>query len=271
MAKDFSTMEDSNTSANPSIHEVSDPARRRLLQGGLGAAAGTLLAPLAGVATLGGCATAGDASSGGSQLGFKSVPISTADTVTVPAGYSVQVIAPWGDPVGLSGETAAFKPDASNSATEQEAQLGMHHDGMHFFSQNGSTSGLLVMNHEYVDDGLLHPDGTKTWSAQKVRKAQAAHGVSVIEVAQKDGRWEVVRPSPWARRITASTPMRFGGPAAGHALLRTAGDPQGVIALGTFNNCASGITPWGTYLTCEENCIYYFKGPDEPDAHQRRW
>src|SRR5262245_31175556 len=121
MAKDFSTMEDSNTSANPSIHEVSDPARRRLLQGGLGAAAGSLLAPLAGVATLAGCASAGNA--GGSQLGFKSVPVATADTVSVPEGYSVQVIAPWGDPVGLSGETAAFKPDASNSATEQEAQL----------------------------------------------------------------------------------------------------------------------------------------------------
>ena len=51
------------------------------------------------------------------------------------------------------------------------------------------------MNHEYTDDGLLHPDGMKTWSAEKVRKAQAAHGVSVIEVELKDGRWQMVRPS----------------------------------------------------------------------------
>jgi secreted PhoX family phosphatase len=145
----------------------------------------------------------------------------------------------------------------------------MHHDGIHFFSQDGSQSGLLVMNHEYTDDGLLHPDGMKTWSAEKVRKAQAAHGVSVIEVAQKDGRWQVVRPSPWARRITASTPMALSGPAAGHALMKTAADPSGRRVLGTLNNCASGITPWGTYLTCEENFIFYFKGPDEPDAHQR--
>jgi secreted PhoX family phosphatase len=111
----------------------------------------------------------------------------------------------------------------------------------------------------------------KTWSVQKVRKAQAAHGVSVIEVRQSNGRWEIARPSPWARRITANTPMAFGGPAAGHALLRTAADARGIRPLGTFNNCASGITPWGTYLTCEENFINYFKGPDQPNAHEQRW
>jgi len=261
MAKDFSTMEDSNRSSNPSIHELSDPARRSLLRGGLGAAVAGLLAPLAGCATGGGAAL----------LGFKSVPISTADAITVPEGYSFQVIAPWGDPAGLSGENAAFKFDASNSAAEQETQLGMHHDGIHFFAQNGSTSGLLVMNHEYSDDGLLHTDGMKTWTRDKVRKSQAAHGVSVIEVEQKDGRWSVVRPSPWARRITANTPMAFGGPAAGHALLRTAADASGTRVLGTLNNCGSGITPWGTYLTCEENFIFYFNGGDTQSSHEQRW
>ncbi len=268
MAKDFSTMEDSNRSSNPSIHELSDPERRTLLRG---SAAAAFLAPLAGAAGLGGCATAGGGAGGSPLLGFKSVPVSNADTVIVPEGYSVQVIAPWGDPVGLSGDNPAFKPDATNTAAQQEAQFGMHHDGIHYFAQNGSMSGLLVMNHEYVDDGLLHPDGNKTWNAEKVRKAQAAHGVSVCEVTNKAGRWEVVRPSPWARRITARTPIVFGGPAAGHPLLRTAADGAGRRVLGTLNNCASGITPWGTYLTCEENFIFYFKGPDQPDAHQRRW
>ena len=37
MSKDFSLMEDSNRSANPSIHEVSSPARRTVLRGGAGA------------------------------------------------------------------------------------------------------------------------------------------------------------------------------------------------------------------------------------------
>jgi len=266
MAKDFSRMEDSNRSSNSSIHEVSDPRRRLMLRGGLQVALGGLLAPLAGA--LQGCATT---ASSGPLLGFTSVPVSTADGIVVPPGYMAQVIAAWGEPVGLSGENPAFKDDGSNTAAEQEAQIGMHHDGIHFYAKDGSRSGLLVMNHEYVDDGLLHRDGLKTWTAEKVRKAQAAHGVAVIEVEQKDGKWDIVRPSPWARRITARTPMSLGGPAAGHALMRTAADPSGRQVLGTLNNCGSGMTPWGTYLTCEENFIFYFNGPDQPGAHERRW
>ena len=272
MAKDFSTMEDSNRSSNPSIHEVSDPTRRSLLRGGLAGAVTGLLAPLGGVAALAGCATAGG---GAPLLGFKSVPASAADNISVPGGYSFQVIASWGEPVGLSGEDAAFKFDGSNSAAEQETQFGMHHDGIHFFKHPvtpaSSSTGLLVMNHEYADDGLLHADGMATWNAAKVRKAQAAHGVSVVEVESKGSSWQVVRPSPWARRITASTPMAFGGPAAGHALLQTKADARGVRPLGTLNNCGSGITPWGTYLTCEENFIFYFNGGDELSPHERRW
>lgn len=265
MAKDFSTLEDSNRSSNPSIHDVSDPPRRELLRGGLGAAVGSLLAPLG---ALGGCATPGAAP----LLGFRSVPASSADTVVVPEGYTAQVIAPWGEPVGLADAGPAFRFDAGNSAAEQAQQLGMHHDGIHFFAHDGASSGgLLVMNHEYTDDGLLHSDGMANWSAEKVHKAQAAHGVSVIEVAERGGHWQVVRPSPFARRITARTPIALAGPAAGHELMRTAADPHGRSVLGTLNNCASGITPWGTYLSCEENFIDYFKGPAQPDAHQRRW
>ena len=272
MAKDFSSMEDSNRSSNPSIHDLSVTSRRTVLRGGLGALTGGVLAPLSaigGAAALTACATNGMA--GGPLLGFKSVPISTADIVTVPEGYSVQVIAPWGDPVGMSGENHAFKPDGSNTAAQQETQMGMHHDGIHYFAQDGSKSGLLAMNHEYTDEGLLFTDGMATWTAEKVRKAQAAHGVSIIEVQEKGGKWEVVKPSPWARRITANTRTELSGPAAGHALVQTAADPKGRVVLGTLNNCASGITPWGTYLTAEENFINYFSGGDTQNAHEKRW
>ncbi len=272
MAKDFSLMEDSNRSSNPTIHDVSDPSRRTILRGGLGALAGSFFAPLSaigGAAAITGCATGSMAS--GPLIGFKSVGASTADTITVPEGYTYQVIAPWGDPVGMSGENHAFKDDASNSAAHQETQLGMNHDGIHYFAQEGSKSGLLAMNHEYVDHGLLFTDGMATWTAEKVRKSQAAHGVSIIEVEDKAGKWNVVNPSPWGRRITANTRTEMSGPAMGHALLKTASDPAGRVVLGTLNNCASGITPWGTYLTSEENFINYFSGGDAMSEHEKRW
>ena len=82
--------------------------------------------------------------------------------------------------------------------------------------------------------------------AEKVRKAQAAHGVAVIEVAFMDGRWQMVRPSKYARRYTARTPFALGGPAAGHALMKTAADPDGRIVLGTLNNCGSVLRPPAT-------------------------
>ena len=256
-------MDDSNRSDNPRILDLSDPARRLVLQGGLGALA----------ASLAGCATpaASGGSSGGPTLGFKSVPISSADKVVVPEGYSATPIAPWGEPVGIAGRMPAFKFDASNTAEEQALQMGMHHDALHYYPLDGSRRGLLAINQEYIDDGLLHVGGQKTWTLEKVRKAQAAHGITVIEVALKDERWQVVRPSRYARRITANTPFAIGGPAAGHALMKTPADPAGRTVLGTIGNCAAGKTPWGTYLSGEENFHNYFTAPTERSAHEKRW
>jgi len=266
MGKDFSTLENSNRSGNPSIHDMSQPGRRLWLQGGAAAALGGLLAPL------GGCAAPADASSPARLLGFEPVAPSSANAVVVPPGYVAQVLAAWGDPVGIGSSGPAFRHDAGNTAQEQAEQMGMHHDGMQFFPLSAADRGLLVMNHEYTDESLLHAAGTPYDSSERVRKSQAAHGVSVMEVQRAaDGAWQPVRPSRWARRITASTPMALGGPAAGHPLMRTAADPHGLRVLGTFNNCASGRTPWGTYLAGEENFAGYFHGPQQPNAHERRW
>ena len=272
MAKDFSTMEDSNRSSNPSIHEVSDPGRRIVVRGSLGALAAGLLSPL-----VSGCVSTpgpGEVPSfpPGPLLGFKGISASAADTIRVPEGYVASVICKWGEPVGVPGNMPAFKPDASNTAAEQSVQVGMHHDGMHFFALEGNRRGLLAINHEYTDDGLLHADGFKVMTAEKVAKSIAAHGVSIVEVAQKaDGDWDMVRPSKFARRITTATPMQITGPAAGHAMMRTAADPAGTRVLGTLNNCAAGPSAWNTFLTSEENFAFYFNGPDKPDAHQARW
>ena len=254
-------LEDSNRSSTPGIHQVSDPSRRTVLRLSAGAAAAALYGPW-----LGGCAHGTTAS----RLGFAPVPPSRADTVVVPEGYVAEVIAPWGEPVGVPGAMPPWRPDAGHSAAEQALQLGMHHDALQYLPLDGSRRGLLVINHEYVDDGLLHPDGRATWSAEKVRKAQAAHGLSVVEVAQGDRGWQLVRPSPYARRFTADTPFALGGPAAGHRLMQTAADPAGRTVRGTLNNCANGLTPWGTVLSGEENWAGYFDGGESIDDNQRR-
>ena len=272
MAKSFSSMEDSNRSSNPSIHEVSDPARRIVVRGGLAGVVGGLLAPLA--AGCVGPLTSGESAipTGGPQLGFKSVPVGLADTVVVPEGYIATAICKWGDPVGVPGNMPAWKPDASNTAAEQAVQIGMHHDGMSYYPIEGSRRGVLAFNNEYTDDGLLHTDGMKTWTAEKVAKSIAAHGVTLVEIERKaDGAWDMVRPSKYARRITTATPTAFTGPAAGHPMLRTAADPSGTRVMGILNQCAAGPSPWGTFLTSEENFALYFNGPDKPDAHQARW
>jgi secreted PhoX family phosphatase len=267
MAKDFDLMEDSNRSANPDIHAVSDPARRTLLHGTLGAAAAGAFGALGAGCTGIGPTSAEDAP----PIGFAPVPIDTADRLVVPEGYVAEAIAAWGEPIGLPADMPAWREDASGSAADQAAQMGMHHDGISYVPLDGSRRGLLVSNHEYVDDGLLHADGFAAWSAEKVRKSQNAHGLSVIEVERRGERWDLVRPSRHARRFTAATPFALGGPAAGHAMMRTAADPEGRTVLGTLNNCANAMTPWGTCLSGEENWAFYFDAGDAPDAHQRRW
>ncbi len=269
MAKDFDTMEDSNRSGNPTLHEVSDPARRLYLQAAGGAWLTSLLAPLAA-----GCAHSNPTAALGprARMGFRAVPPSAADQLVVPPGYIAQVLAPWGEPIGIAAHMPAFARDASNSAHDQAYQLGMHHDGLSYFPLEGSSAhGLIALNHEYTDDGLLHPDGMQPMTAEKVRKSQNAHGLSVYEVRLREGRWEMVRPSKYARRFTMQTPFTVAGPAAGHPLMRTAADPAGLRVLGTLNNCASSQTPWGTYLSGEENWANYFAAGPQPSAHHKRW
>jgi secreted PhoX family phosphatase len=252
----------SNPMTTPSFGEIVDRRRRSLLTGAI---AGVMLGAMPPGALAARMARRG----GGAVIGFKGIAASTGDELRLPEGYAAQIVFAWGDPVG---DGPAFKPDASNTAADQRLQAGMHHDGMHFFPLGGSSDhGLLCINHEYTDDGLLHADGMAGWSAEKVAKAQAAHGVSVIEVRREGDAWRIVRPSRYARRITADTPIAIAGPAAGAAALRTADDPLGRFVLGTINNCAMGVTPWGTYLTCEENFNGYFKASAIPPAEQKRY
>jgi secreted PhoX family phosphatase len=197
------------------------------------------------------------------------VPPSTDDTLVVPPGYTAQVMIPWGTPLF---EGVAFAEDASNSAADQELQVGFNHDGMHYFplwfGPFGSRTGLLVLNHEYTDANQIYTAAQGTTitpdavGLEKVAKALAGHGVTVVEVRkQRDGSWTHVVGSRFNRRVTGTTPVAFSGPVrADHPMLQSAITPS---PIGTLNNCAHGYTPWGTYLTCEENWNGYF-GTDDP-------
>jgi secreted PhoX family phosphatase len=169
-----------------------------------------------------------------------------------------------------------WKADASNTWQEQELQAGQNHDGMAYFPFDDAPNdhGLLVMNHEYSNP-TLHPFGpTEIVSTQgkitrmydEVKKEQAAHGVSVIEIQRdQQGEWQRVNNSSFNRRLTAYTPMEITGPVAGTGWVKTKDDPNGVQVLGTLNNCSMGKTPWGTYLICEENWHSYFVNRDKQD------
>ena len=246
-----------NPSANPTFSEVLR-SRRNFIVNGIAITA---------FAAVPGCAAQGTRPA----IGFTPIAPSSEDLLRVPPEYEARVLYRWGDPVGAAAGMPEFRADGSNSAAEQALQAGMHHDGMHYFPLQGSAHGLLAMNHEYLDEGLLFPDGMKTWSAEKVAKAQNSVGVSVIEVRLEGSEWKVVRPSKYARRITARTPCGIAGPAAGHASMRTAADPSGRMVLGTYNGCAHGWTPWGTYLTCEENWHNQFVAGGPVSQDQQRY
>ena len=238
-ATDFSTMVDQVLS-------------RRQLLGAAGAGIGLFLGGqgMALAANTG----ANTATNTGPRMGFKPIAANSLDTISVPAGYQWRVLASWGDAI-LPGGTS-FDHATRGTATSQSLSIGDNNDGMSFFSL-GADHGVIAVNNEYANYELLFVNG-RCNSIEDTRKAQAAHGVSVFEVRRVGGIWQLQPQARLNRRITANTEMRLSGPAAGSALLKTQADPTGTVALGTFNNCANGRTPWGTYLTCEENFNGYF-------------
>ncbi|MBW4554479.1 MAG: PhoX family phosphatase [Trichormus sp. ATA11-4-KO1] len=292
-----------NPSGNESIRDVIERVsmkRRRFIMTAVGASAVTVL----GDVTIGGilqtvAASTVPAGLGFAGIGFESVEpnllnpatgILEKDLVTVPQGYKAQVLVAWGDPIMPGAPN--WSSDASQDAAAQEKQFGMNADGMHFLPIPGrsyhrrtsglpvpvegrafNTRGLLCVNHEFTQEQFLHPEGLNPVTIQKVRKSQAANGVSILEISKDrfGNNWSVNRNSRFGRRITGNTEMRVAGPVAGSDFVKSKkfditpdgsfeiGVNDGYTAYGTVNNCAHGETPWGTYLTCEENWNGYFQ------------
>ncbi|MET3375435.1 secreted PhoX family phosphatase [Variovorax boronicumulans] len=288
--------EDSNTSSNPTFDTVlaARLSRRGLLRGGVGTA---------GTALLGGLAVAG-CGGGGSNgvsfpvlppapapapapapqppseklLGFGAVAKSLADVVSIPDGYSFSVLYALGDP--LTAGTPAYKNDGTD--TDFENRAGDHHDGMEWFGLDASgkyslTSadrGLLAVNHEATTDEklssfFLHANGgtsTLPRPVAEVDKEIAIHGISVVEVAKTSNKWATVPGSSFNFRLTALSDIEIAGPARGNSLMVTKYSTNGTRTRGTLNNCGTGKTPWGTFLTGEENWFGYFTRSATDDA-----
>jgi uncharacterized protein len=275
---------DNNTSGNPHMNDVLALRmhRRYVLKGGVGAMT------MAGLGTLGLSACGGGSDTPAFpasvppapapvaeiELGFTAVAKATTDRVTVPAGYTATVIY-------ATGDTLDTGSDYKNDGTEGNfaRRSGDHHDGMHFF---GLTAGgtptttsndraLLVINHENISGtvqfmhaaGQTNATGTAPRPESEVIKEIEAHGVSIIELAKTNGKFGYVKGSTFNRRITAGTLMELTGPVRGTDFVKTVFSPAGTQTRGTVNNCGNGYTPWGTYLTAEENWAGYFiRGAD---------
>ncbi|MFO1070648.1 MAG: PhoX family phosphatase [Geminicoccaceae bacterium] len=258
-----------NPTANATMGDVIAARfhRRDLLKGVLAVSAiSATMGPLA-------LASARQARAATPSFAFTEIPVGSDATHHVAPGYAADILIRWGDPV-VAG-APAFDPMAQ-TAEKQRQQFGYNNDFIGFVAIDGAADhGLLVVNHEYTIEELMFPG-----AAAKITKEDkfgyltpelaaiemAAHGGSVLEIRKVDGKWQVVKDSPLNRRITVETDMVLSGPAAGSDRLKTSADPTGTKVKGMLNNCAGGITPWGTWLTAEENFHGYFLGALPDDA-----
>jgi secreted PhoX family phosphatase len=273
-------VEDSNPTDNPSIAQVLQARlSRRSLFKGAGLAATAL-----GTTAMTGCATTHSAHNGAyvDRLGFKPVAKSLADTVVVPEGYTAQVIYALGDP--LTASTPAFRNDGTDQDFAHRA--GDHHDGMEWFGLDASgkpsasynSRGILGVNHEATTDQKLssffiHANGgtaTLPRPAAEIDKELAIHGMSFVEVQTDGKRWAYQQGSRFNRRITTMTGALIHGPARGSEHLVTKFSPDATASRGTLNNCGTGKTPWGTFVSGEENWYgYFFRDARDDDARKK--
>ncbi|WP_017581166.1 PhoX family protein [Nocardiopsis valliformis] len=216
------------------------------------------------------------------RLTFQNVLPNNDDALTVPKHYEQHVIIRWGDPV-LPG---APEFDVNAQTAEAQAQQFGYNCDYVAFHQLDDDHGLLWVNHEYTNEGIMFAgwNGGASADLEQLRVVMAAHGGSLVELERVGGtgQWKLSEGErSFNRRVHTDTPLVISGPAAGSDLLKTEADPTGTEVLGMLNNCAGGMTPWGTFLSCEENFHQYFSNaPGTPESNRyglrtgtssRRW
>ena len=201
----------------------------------------------------------------GSTFAFQPIGIATDFDIHVPQGYQWKPLVRWGDALFSEAE-GAYSPENGVQNDLSDRVFGENTDGMETFVDGDKI--ILAINSEYANPDINLPAETLgvPQSAEQVQILKNIQGVTVLEIADQGDGYQVVVDSPYNRRITHETQMTMDGPADGSDLVRTDADPEGKSPKGTMNNCGSGKTLWGTYLTCEENFNGYFGTTGEREA-----
>ncbi len=182
------------------------------------------------------------------DLALEGLAPSDKDDLLLTKGLDHHIVVKWGDTIngrdtfGFNNDFTCFLP----------------------FDKDDPKDGLLWVNHEYIDplfvsdfDHRKYEDPLKHRTKEQVDKEMYNVGGSIVRIKEEGGRWEVVQNDPHNRRITAQTPIQLNwdSPIEGKTTV-----------VGTHSNCSGGITPWDTFLTCEENYDSFF-GETEYDEN----
>mgnify|MGYP001799722614 CR=1 FL=1 len=169
------------------------------------------------------------------QLAVEGLVPSAKDDLLMADGLNYQTVIKWGDRIS-DGDTFGFNNDFTCFIPLDESN---------------PKDGLLWVNHEYINplfvsgfDASKYDNPKEHRTREQVDKEMYAVGGSIVRVREENGDWKVVMNDPHNRRITAGTPipLNWDTPIKGQS-----------TAIGTNSNCSGGITPWKTFITCEEN------------------
>ena len=184
------------------------------------------------------------------KLTLENLIASDTDDLLLSNGLNYHTIIKWGD------------------AISDHDTFGFNNDFTCFIplNENNSKDGLLWVNHEYVNPLFVSDFNYREYenpqqhrTKEQVDKEMYNVGGTIVRIREENGQWKVVKNDPYNRRITARTPMKLNWdtPIKGKTSV-----------IGTHSNCSGGITPWKTFLTCEENYDNFF-GETEYDENNR--
>ncbi len=169
------------------------------------------------------------------KIVLENLPPSDKDDLLLANGLNYHTIIKWGDKI-------------NNKDT-----FGFNNDFTCFIpiDNNNPEDGLLWVNHEYVNplfvsdfDHRKYDKPFEHRTIEQVDQEMYNVGGSIIRIKEENGRWKIVENDPYNRRITGKTPIK----------LNWDSPIKGVTTvIGTNSNCSGGITPWKTFITCEEN------------------